>query len=90
MYSSIRTSFQGKPAGGRTVQWTAPGAIPPGTGDVTTRPAAVQYRQRPEREEHSPARNQPVMTDAEVRRTADKVYRIIEERLRKELRRSGR
>ena len=84
------TGAQGKPAGGRTVQWTAPGAIPPGTGDVTTRPAAVQYRQRPEREEHSPARNQPVMTDAEVRRTADKVYRIIEERLRKELRRSGR
>ena len=28
--------------------------------------------------------------EAEIRRTADKVYRIIEERLRRELRRSGR
>ena len=30
------------------------------------------------------------ISDAEIQRTADKVYRILEERLRREMRRSGR
>ena len=38
--------------------------------------------------EEAPKR-QPI-SDAEIQRTADKVYRILEERLRRELRRSGR
>ena len=35
---------------------------------------------------HIPAR----LSDSELRRAADKVYRMIEERLRRELRRSGK
>ncbi len=81
------------PAGGAVpggmIQWTAPGARS-SAADVTTRPAALAYRERTEREEGPAQQQSPAMSEAEVQKTADKVYRIIEERLRRELRRSGR
>ncbi len=52
-----------------------------------TGPAELSFRERGETEE-SAARQ--TISDAELQRTADKVYKIIEERLRRELRRSGR
>lgn len=76
-------------APGGMVQWTAPGAQT-AAPDVTTRPASIQYREKagPEGQPASP--RAPVLSEAEVQKTADKVYRIIEERLRRELRRSGK
>lgn len=81
-------ALAGDAASGGMVQWTAPGARLAGA-DVTTQSAAIQYRERAEREQQHP-RKDPGMSEMEVQRTADKVYRIIEERLRRELRRSGR
>ena len=80
---------RGRAAPGNTIQWTAPGAISP-DGDVTSRPASIQYRQRAAQEEKPEIQRRAGLSEAEMQRTADKVYRIIEERLRRELRRSGR
>jgi hypothetical protein len=84
-------AFNGQQAGssgGRQITWTAPGAGA-GTQSRTADegPAQIEYRERSGSEE-TPYR--PQISDAEIQRTADKVYRIIEERLRRELRRSGR
>lgn len=75
-------------AAGGMIQWMAPGARLPG-GEGTAQPAAIQHRERAEGERQYP-RRAPGLSEAEMQRTADKVYRIIEERLRRELRRSGR
>ena len=67
-------------AGTETVRWTAPGCRPPET--------PITYREkRPERPEQQagPA----VISEAELQRTADRVYRIIEDRIRRERRRLG-
>ena len=52
-------------------------------------PPSLLHRERGGDDERSSAAQQ-AEREAEIRRTADKVYRIIEERLRRELRRSGR
>ena len=68
------------PAG--QIEWTAPNAVPQG--------AHIVFRDavKPKEQQTAP---QPVrLSDGELRRAADKVYRMIEDRLRKELRRSGR
>lgn len=76
------------------VQWTAPYARPAAghtaqLSNAAEMPAPLLHRKKEGESEEQKARRQ-AEKDAEVRRTADKVYRIIEERLRRELRRSGR
>ncbi len=73
----------------RQINWSAPVTANPimqrsrdGSG-----PADLTFKERGEAEE-TPYK--PQISDAELQRTADKVYRMIEERLRRELRRSGR
>ena len=74
---------------GGTVEWTAPGALP-ADSSVTTRPVDMKFRQKAAGEENAAGAKAPAMSEAEVQKTAEKVYRIIEERLRRELRRSGK
>lgn len=64
---------------GEAVMWTAP--------DYRA-PAAVEYREPSRQQEQPQARSVPV-SDAELQRTADRVYRIIEERIRRERHRLG-
>ena len=69
-----------QPENGGMVQWTAPRYHPPET--------PMAYREK-ERKEPS-WENRPVrISDVEIQRTADRVYRIIEERIRRERRRLG-
>lgn len=68
-------------AAAQQIEWTAPNAVSPA--------ASIVYA------EHKPQPVQPQpqavrLSDSELHRAADKVYLIIEERLRKELRRSGK
>ncbi|MBR1659891.1 MAG: hypothetical protein IJ705_06195 [Oscillospiraceae bacterium] len=91
---SRNTAVPGASAGGGTpgqITWTAPGmpAIVPRSPDETNRPADISFRE-PERAERQQPPRKSGMSDAEIRRAADKIYGIIEERLRRELRRSGR
>ena len=69
-----------QPENGGMVQWTAPRYHPPET--------PMAYR---EKERKDPTwENRPVrISDVEIQRTADRVYRIIEERIRRERRRLG-
>lgn len=60
-------------------EWTAP--------DYRA-PAPVEYRERPQRQEQSQPQS-TYISDAEIRRTADRVYRIIEDRIRQERHRMG-
>lgn len=85
-------------APGGQIHWSAPNGVglPPRVpspvfssrvGDRADRPAEVDWK--------APGgggtgEGAPPLSEAELRRTADKVYRLIEERLRRELRRSGR
>ncbi|MBR2716866.1 MAG: hypothetical protein IKD79_03920 [Oscillospiraceae bacterium] len=69
-------------AAGRQISWTAPKQSTP-----AAQPVELSFKERNGQEETAA---EPRFSDAEIRRTADKVYRIIEERLRRELRRSGR
>ena len=74
------------------IRWTAPGvqppgAVPAGSGDSVHRPAQIQWKSPGQDLQPSPP--QP-LGEAEIRKTADRVYHLIEERLRRELRRSGR
>ena len=63
------------------MQWTAPAAVPQ-TPNIT-------YHAKPPAAPAPPV--QPAaLSDRELRRAADKIYRMIEERLRREMRRSGR
>ena len=88
----LRSSSAGTPAMGvakdisslpqpdHAVTWTAPDYRPP--------QAAIAYREKGGG--GSPQTRQEVrVSDAEIQRTADKVYRMIEERLRRERRRLG-
>ena len=72
----------------RQITWTAPGAGTAPRNRTTAGPADLAFREPREREEDDD--QQQLISDAEIERTADRVYRIIEERLRRELRRSGR
>ena len=63
------------------IEWTAPGAMP--------KAAPVIFRENRQLEMQRPAAPAR-LSDSELRRAADKVYRMIEERLRRELRRSGK
>ncbi len=67
------------------VNWTAPMATP--QQSAPNGRTELTFKE-PREAEQGPAR-QPI-DDAEIQRTADKVYKLIEERLRRELRRSGR
>ena len=64
---------------GGEIQWTAPAYRPP--------EAPITYREK-KREEQT-ARSAPAISEAELQRTADRVYRMIEERIRQERRRLG-
>ena len=61
------------------VQWTAPNYRPPAT---------IAYREKGEAPPQSD-HGETVVSDAALKRTADRVYRLIEERLRRERRRLG-
>ncbi len=83
-------------ARGGQIHWTAPGAARPGQSvpvfqtqfpDAVLRPAAIEWKDRGKNETAGAPRP---FSEAELRRTADRVYALIEERLRRELRRSGR
>lgn len=65
---------------GDTVEWTAPGYHPP--------QAPITYREK-SREEQPREVREVRITDVEIQRTADQVYRIIEDRIRRERRRLG-
>ena len=66
---------------GDAVQWTAPNYRPPA--------APMTYRERPGREERQAGQQAPRISEAELQRTADRVYRMIEDRIRRERRRLG-
>ena len=66
---------------GDAVQWTAPNYRPPA--------APMTYREKPGREERQAGQQAPRISEAELQRTADRVYRIIEDRIRRERRRLG-
>lgn len=69
-----------QPEAGDTVEWTAPGYHPP--------QAPITYREK-SREKQPREVREVRITDAEIQRTADQVYRIIEDRIRRERRRLG-
>lgn len=73
-------------AASRQMNWTAAMPAQP-QGKPITNPPELSFKEHMESEEPLYRRQ---ISDAELRRTADKVYRMIEERLRRELRRSGR
>ena len=62
------------------VQWTAPNYHPP--------EASVVYREK-EKSVQPPSRREFQISETELQRTADRVYRMIEERIRRERRRLG-
>lgn len=66
---------------GDAVQWTAPNYRPPA--------APMTYREKPGREERQAGQQAPHISEAELQRTADRVYRMIEDRIRRERRRLG-
>ena len=69
-----------RPAQGEeTVQWTAPGYRPP---------APITYREK-NREAETRQAAAPRLSEGELQRAADKIYRIIEDRIRQERRRLG-
>ena len=62
------------------IQWTAPNYHPPA--------ATMAYREKPREEQ--PRESRPArISETELQRTADRVYRILEERIRRERRRLG-
>ncbi|MCD7829705.1 MAG: hypothetical protein LUG58_04630, partial [Clostridiales bacterium] len=64
------------------VTWTAPQA-----NQANRRPAEITYKQKEEPQDKTAQTGR--MSDSELRRTADKVYQMIEERIRRERRRLG-
>ena len=69
-----------QPAPEETIQWTAPNYRPP-EAPVTLREPSQPARSGPAQEVH--------ITDAEIQRTADRVYQLLEDRIRRERRRLG-
>ena len=74
-FSLDRTA--GQTAGTQIRQWTAPDAAAPSISYRT--PAGPDRQPQP-----------AALSERELRRAADKIYRMIEERLRRELRRNGK
>ena len=75
---------------GKQIVWSAPGYSGyPSTPSSQTGPAQMVFRDRDNEPENGLPQHRG-MDERELRKTADKVYRLIEERLRKELRRGGR
>ena len=66
-------------AGEETIQWQAPNYRPPA--------APVVYREKGREEPVQAAASR--ISEAELQRTADRVYRMIEDRIRRERRRLG-
>ncbi len=77
-------SWKSGAPGARQINWTAPAAA---QQSVPNKGTELTFK-KPRETEELPA-HQPI-SDAEIQRTADRVYKIIEERIRRELRRSGR
>ncbi|MBQ9459210.1 MAG: hypothetical protein IJU66_04680, partial [Oscillospiraceae bacterium] len=73
---------------GATIRWSAPGANRQPEEKKSSGPAQIELKTPKSAEEKTQMPRQ--ISDAELQRTADKVYRIIEERLRREMRRNGR
>ena len=73
--------------GMQQISWSMPVAQSPAGQPRLSEPADLSFREPPAPEET--AYRQPI-SDAELQRTADRVYKLIEDRLRRELRRSGR
>ncbi|MCC8157037.1 MAG: hypothetical protein LIO54_07155 [Oscillospiraceae bacterium] len=73
------SALPGAACGQEQIAWTAP--------QVNHRPAEITYQKKeaPQASAAPPAR----MSDSELRHTADKVYQMIEERIRRERRRLG-
>ena len=69
-----------QPAPEETIQWTAPNYRPP-EAPVTLRQPSQPAKPGPAQEVH--------ITDAEIQRTADRVYQLLEDRIRRERRRLG-
>ena len=67
------------PAEEKAVQWQAPNYRPPA--------APITYREK--RREEPERADAPKISEAELQRTADRVYRMIEDRIRRERRRLG-
>jgi len=90
---TIQSGASSQPEG---VRWTVGGQpsqpAPPlatGVGSQRTMSPDITYRTRPPAASAPPVRP-PALGDRELRKAADKIYRMIEGRLRHELRRSGR
>ncbi len=76
--------FPGGPSGGQgMIQWTAPGWQPPAVDTQFLEQVPVEHQMGVE----TPRTVR--ISDAEIRRTADQVYRLLEDRLRRERRRLG-
>ena len=69
-----------QPAEEDSIQWTAPAYRPP--------EAPMAYREKEQNDQTREA-GEVRISDAEIRRAADKVYHMIEERIRRERRRLG-
>ena len=78
-FSAVQQQSAAVPPG--QIEWTAPGAVP--------KAAPIVFRENKQPEAQHPAAPAR-LSDSELRRAADKVYRMIEDRLRRELRRSGK
>lgn len=78
-FSAVQQQPAAVPPG--QIEWTAPGAVP--------KAAPIVFRENKQPEAQHPAAPAR-LSDSELRRAADKVYRMIEDRLRRELRRSGK
>ena len=91
--------FGGRKSGNsdRRISWSAPYAMPPsgarphemGSAPSVAGQSPMVFRDRNTAEPEQTARSQEV-DERTARKMADRVYRIIEERLRKELRRGGK
>ena len=64
------------------MEWTAPGYQP-------TPPAETQFKELRPPEDTGEQTGEVHISDAEIRRTADRVYKMIEDRIRRERRRLG-
>lgn len=78
-FSAVQQQPAAVPPG--QIEWTAPCAVP--------KAAPIVFRENKQPEAQHPAAPAR-LSDSELRRAADKVYRMIEDRLRRELRRSGK
>ena len=76
---SVARNISTQQGGEETVQWTAP----------NYRPAAPPMDHREKRQEEPKRPQQVHISEAEIQRTADRVYRILEDRIREERIRLG-